>query len=287
MAGHLPRDPEQPSGGFFRTETGIRLLSALGLAAVALVFTYMGGVLFALLWLAAGVAGFLEWVTMAGVTRRIPMVIAAALGLTAYVLAQLTGWPALVLAAIVLAGGVLVVMFGTNRSDRVWAGLGYLAAAVVVVVPVSVRSDPLLGFAGIIWIFAVVWGTDIAAYFTGRAVGGPKLWPAVSPGKTWSGFFGGLVAGTLGGALAGLFAMMLGANLPLGLGTLTLLSALASLVGQLGDLAESALKRHFHAKDSSHLIPGHGGVLDRLDAFCAVCLLVGLIMIFPSALGYL
>jgi phosphatidate cytidylyltransferase len=149
-----------------------------------------------------------------------------------------------------------------------------------------VRFDPLLGTAGIIWIFAVVWGTDVAAYFTGRKIGGPKLWPSVSPGKTWSGFAGGLIAGTLAGTLTGIFARMFGVSLPFDLVSLTALSAFASVVGQLGDLGESALKRHFHVKDSSNLIPGHGGVMDRLDAFAAVCLLVGIMMIWAFFFGF-
>jgi phosphatidate cytidylyltransferase len=141
-----------------------------------------------------------------------------------------------------------------------------------------VRDHPALGIVGVLWLFAVVWTTDIVAYFTGRRFGGPKLWPQVSPKKTWSGFAGGLVAGTLAGLAVPVVARRWGWNPPLGLPALAMLSALASVVGQLGDLGESALKRHFGVKDSGRLIPGHGGVMDRLDAFWAVALLVGAIM---------
>jgi len=271
--------------GFFRTETGIRLLSAIALVAIALGVTYAGGPFFALLWLVAGVAIFFEWTAMASVGRRVPTLIAATLSLIAYVLSFITGMPNLVLAAIAIAGGVLVILIPLTARDRIWAGCGYLCAFVVVAVPSSVRFAPYLGAAGVIWMFAVVWGTDIAAYFVGRRVGGPKLWPAVSPGKTWSGFVGGLVAGTLAGTLAGILARMFGVILPFDLLSLALLSALASIVGQLGDLGESALKRHFHVKDSGNLIPGHGGVMDRLDAFAAVSLLVGIIMIWAFFFG--
>lgn len=279
MPGDAEPSPRGGDVGFFRSETGIRVLSSLGLVAIALGVTYAGGAFFALLWLVAGVAIFFEWTAMASVGRRVPTLIAATLALIAYVLSFITGMPGVVLVSIAIAGGVLIVLIPLTSRDRFWAGFGYLCAFVVVAVPTSVRFDPYLGAAGVIWIFAVVWGTDIAAYFTGRRLGGPKLWPSVSPRKTWSGFFGGLVAGTLAGTLTAILARTFGLVLPFELVSITLLSALASVVGQLGDLGESALKRHFHVKDSSHLIPGHGGVMDRLDAFAAVCLLVGIIMI--------
>lgn len=280
-SGGSPRE-----GGFFRSETGIRLLSALLLVAIALGLTYQGGTFFALLWLVAGIAIFYEWIMMAGVGRRVPTLIAASLALIAYVLSRITGMPGIVLISIAIAGGVLVALIPISSRDRIWATLGYFCAFVVVAVPIAVRFDPLLGTAGIIWIFAVVWGTDVAAYFTGRKFGGPKLWPTVSPGKTWSGFAGGLLAGTLAGTLTGAFARIFGVILPFDLVSLFALSMLASIVGQLGDLGESALKRHCQVKDSSHLIPGHGGVMDRLDAFAAVCLLVGIMLIWAYMFGF-
>ena len=273
-------------GGFFRSETGIRVLSAIALVVIALGLTYQGGAVFALLWFVAGAALFFEWTRMAAVDRRVPTLIAATLALLAYVLSRVTGMPAIVLTAIAVSGGVLVVLIPTTMRDRVWAGFGYITAFVVVAVPIAVRFDPLLGAAGIIWIFAVVWGTDIAGYFTGRKIGGPKLWPSVSPRKTWSGFIGGLVAGTLAGTITGAVARTFGMVLPFDLLSLAVLSAFASVLGQIGDLTESAMKRHFHVKDSSHVIPGHGGVMDRLDAFAAVCLLVGVLLIWAFFFGF-
>jgi phosphatidate cytidylyltransferase len=136
------------------------------------------------------------------------------------------------------------------------------------------RRDPALGFAAMLFVFAIVWVTDIAAYFAGRAIGGPKLWPAVSPKKTWSGAIGG----TLGGIAAGLLvAKMAG----LVVAPMLVLVALGlSIVAQAGDLLESAIKRHFGAKDASQLIPGHGGLMDRLDGFltaAAAAVMVGLL----------
>ena len=161
---------------------------------------------------------------------------------------------------------------GFARIDWLAAGVAY--AAVLLFAPIILRRDPALGLTAIVFLFAVVWVTDIAAYFAGRALGGPKLWPAVSPKKTWSGAIGG----TLGGVAAGLLTVKL-----LGLSvapSVVLVAGLLSVAAQAGDLLESAIKRHFGAKDAGSIIPGHGGVMDRLDGFltaAAVAAMVGLI----------
>lgn len=160
---------------------------------------------------------------------------------------------------------------GFARIDWLAAGVAY--AAVLLFAPLILRRDPILGFAAIVFVFAIVWATDISAYFAGRAIGGPKLWPAVSPKKTWAGAIGG----TLGGIVAGLLAAKL-TGVAIG-PALALVACLLSVVAQAGDLLESAIKRHFGAKDASQLIPGHGGLMDRLDGFLtavAAAAMVGL-----------
>lgn len=152
------------------------------------------------------------------------------------------------------------------------AGLAY--ASILLLGPVTLRGDAALGLVAILFLFAIVWGTDVAAYFAGRALGGPKLWPAVSPKKTWSGAIGG----TLGGIAAGL-AVLAVAGVTLSPPVVTVALAL-SVASQGGDLLESAIKRRFGAKDASQLIPGHGGLMDRLDGFLTAVLaavMVGLI----------
>jgi phosphatidate cytidylyltransferase len=140
--------------------------------------------------------------------------------------------------------------------------------------PIVLRQDAALGLVAIVFLFAVVWATDIAAYFAGRALGGPKLWPAVSPKKTWSGAIGGL----LGGVAAGLLVVK---TAGLAIAPMLVLVAFGlSIVSQGGDLLESSIKRRFHAKDASQLIPGHGGLMDRLDGFltaAAAAVMVGLL----------
>ena len=155
-----------------------------------------------------------------------------------------------------------------------WLAAGVVYAGILLAAPLMLRRDPALGFAAILFVFAVVWMTDIAAYFAGRAIGGPKLLPAVSPKKTWSGAIGG----TLGGIAAALLvAKMAG----LVLAPMLVLVALGlSIVAQAGDLLESAIKRHFGAKDAGQLIPGHGGLMDRLDGFltaAAAAVMLGLL----------
>lgn len=179
--------------------------------------------------------------------------------------AYLGGWPF----ALFWAAASIAVLWEwtTLVSGLVWiaAGVGY--AGIMFAAPVILRSDAELGMPAIMLLFTIVWTTDILGYFAGRAFGGPKLWPAVSPKKTWS----GALAGTLGAIIVTVVsARWLGAMHSVAVATIALG---LSVVAQLGDLLESAIKRKFSAKDASHLIPGHGGVMDRLDGFWAAALL--------------
>jgi phosphatidate cytidylyltransferase len=124
-----------------------------------------------------------------------------------------------------------------------------------------------LGFVGALWLLAIVWATDIGAYFAGRAFGGRKLAPRISPSKTWSGLFGGMFAALVVGATLGDRAGIEGVPLWIG--------APLAVLAQLGDLAQSAMKRRAGVKDSSNLIPGHGGVFDRIDGLIPVAILIG------------
>ncbi len=264
------------------TELGARVVSALVLALAALAATYQGGWLFALFWLLAGIAILAEWIAMTRVQPRLPLqiVLGAALGaLTFLYLADASPAASGIVAAAAIRVGT--VLARTSR-DRLWTIGGFVYAAVISVVPPLVRDHPELGLVGLLWMFAVVWITDIGAYFTGRRFGGPKLWPRVSPKKTWSGFAGGLLGGTLCGLAVAWIAGRFGWTPPVDFAIVALVSAVASVASQLGDLGESALKRKFDVKDSSHLIPGHGGVMDRLDGFWSVAALLGLALFVAS-----
>jgi phosphatidate cytidylyltransferase len=158
----------------------------------------------------------------------------------------------------------------TGASRAAWLVSGAAYAFLMGWSPIVLRNDPQFGFAVIVFLFGVVWTTDILGYFGGRAFGGPKLAPSISPSKTWS----GAIAGTLGAAVA---SGLVAAALDVRVFPVIFVGAVLSLVSQAGDLAESAFKRKFHTKDASNLIPGHGGVMDRLDGFWAAALMAAMI----------
>ena len=143
------------------------------------------------------------------------------------------------------------------------SGLAWITLAAAALV--ALRTDPSAGRANVMFVVLLVWATDIGAYTAGRAVGGPRLAPRISPGKTWSGAAGGLLAAVVAGILVAA-AQGPAPRLP----AAAAVAAFLSIIGQAGDLLESLAKRHFGVKDSGNLIPGHGGALDRLDATLAV-----------------
>ena len=179
--------------------------------------------------------------------------------------AYLGGWPF----AVFWAAAALAVLWEwislVTGLGWIIAGIGY--AGIMLLAPLLLRVDNAYGFLALVLLFAIVWTTDVLGYFAGRAFGGPKLLPAVSPKKTWS----GAIAGTLGAMIvAVMVANYFGA---FNMVAIAIIALLLSIMAQLGDLFESWVKRQFGAKDASHLIPGHGGVMDRLDGFWAAALL--------------
>jgi phosphatidate cytidylyltransferase len=167
--------------------------------------------------------------------------------------------------AVFWAAAAIAVVWEWTRmvTSPIWIASGTIYAAAMFAAPVILRSDLAFGLLAIVLLFAIVWSTDIFGYFAGRAIGGPKLMPAVSPKKTWS----GAVAGTLGAMIvAVLVAKLFGSFSTVAIAAVALL---LSVCAQAGDLFESWIKRKFGVKDSSQLIPGHGGVMDRLDGFWA------------------
>ncbi len=255
-------------------ELRLRIVSALVLAAVVLIVTVWGGWPFRIVWvLVAGLVAY-EWLSMASRDH------AVAAGICVVLSGLLLGFspasqPALAgVAAIAALAGAVLTPRVKGRLALELCGVAY-ALAFALIAP-ALRSLPELGLAIIIWSFAVVWFTDIAAYFTGRRLGGPKLMPSVSPGKTWSGAVGGTIVGTLYGY--GVWALTPSAAQTVGPALVIAASLAASVFSQMGDLFESSLKRRFGAKDSSRLIPGHGGFLDRLDGYWAVLVFAGIVL---------
>ncbi len=262
------------------SELRLRVVSALVLAAVILGVTLFGGWPFRLIWTAvAGIVAY-EWLAMVSRKNAVAGGIGVGLAGLALGLLPLSGAALAGVAALAGLTGAVVTLRTANQRLLEACGIAY-ALCFALVTPV-LRETPGIGLALIIWTFAVVWLTDIAAYFTGRALGGPKLMPRVSPKKTWSGALGGALAGTLCGTAVWAFFFP---GLPSGLWPVLAVSLAASIASQAGDLFESSIKRRFGAKDSSHLIPGHGGFLDRLDGYWAVLVFAGLLL-YLARLGH-
>ncbi len=250
-------------------ETGTRVVSALVLGSLALGLTFAGPLAFALLvTLFLGVLAW-EWGRLV-----------CSSGIDAAVLVQTgTAGAASVLAANGCPScGLLVVLIGTASvfvlrrlrlgiAQSWWSATGVYYAGLPALALVWIRTDPDHGLSAILFLFIVVWTTDSAAYVFGRLIGGPALAPHISPKKTWAGFLAGLGFSTILGSV--FIASVIGTA---ELWVMILLSALLSLLAQLGDLGASALKRRFGRKDSSGLIPGHGGVLDRVDGLIIAAL---------------
>ena len=262
---------DQPlrAGAFRGSQLALRVGSALVLAPLAIATAYLGGWPFALFWGVAAVGVLWEWTSLVapGDQRSVLLAGGAALALTIALAAS----GHILAALIVLAMGALVAAALAVAERRAWVAGGIPYAGALAIAPIVLRSDGEEGFLALIFLFAVVWTTDISAYFVGRAVGGPKLMPQVSPKKTWAGALGGLLA-----AVAVAIAVAKLASLTAWF-AFAMLAVVLSLSAQAGDLFESFLKRRFGAKDSSHLIPGHGGLMDRLDGFVTASLAAALI----------
>jgi phosphatidate cytidylyltransferase len=255
-----------------------RVFSALAMAPLPVAALCFGGPWLALLTALAGAIMAWEWVRVCrgGLDAMVPTecavigIVVAAVALAAL---GVVFW-ALATAALG-AGAVLWVGRRRPGTQSGWIALGVLWVAIPCVCLLWLARDDAGGRTTVLWILVVVWATDIGAYAIGRSLGGPRLAPTRSPGKTWAGFIGGTVCGGLTGGAA---AVVLGRSPALAVG---LISAGLAIVGQLGDLAESSIKRRFGVKDSGGLIPGHGGLLDRLDSLLAAVPAVALL----TALG--
>jgi phosphatidate cytidylyltransferase len=269
--------PLVPGSSAARGKSGslrLRIASAVVLAPVALLAAWLGPPLLSVLVAFAAAGMVWEWTRLCRGGRSdksdwlvmaliVASVAAAAFGAAA---------PGV---AIALLGSVLAAAL--NRDVAALAAGGVLWISLPCIALLWLAADPNIGRPTVLWILALVWATDIGAYAAGRALGGPRLAPRVSPNKTWAGLAGGVVCAAAAGAVT---ALLLGSS---AMGAVVPLSGALAVVAQAGDLVESVAKRRFGVKDSSGLIPGHGGLLDRLDGMLAVIPAVALLSIFGGS----
>ncbi|NNE85239.1 MAG: phosphatidate cytidylyltransferase [Alphaproteobacteria bacterium] len=249
-------DDNPPAGQVKSTpELTLRLLAAAILIPVVILGAWAGGIWFTLLIaLVIGLAGH-EWARLCGVEKPMMVLLLSALGPIVAIALVFVGAAA---GIIVIVAGLLIAGVA-GAGNRIWlmGGIVYLGLPTLAIL--ILRADPVFGLAAVATLFGIVWLTDTGAYAFGRLIGGPRLAPTISPSKTWAGAFGGLFL-----AMAGIFVMTLFLDVQVPISAIAL-AALLSTTTQCGDLFESWVKRRFDKKDSGAIIPGHGGILDRID----------------------
>ena len=269
-------DNSQIAGSRFG-DTARRVASAVLLAPIALISAWAGGWVFAGMLAIAAIAMALEVCHLVYRSTH-PL---DALGLIFAVLLAIvfaaSGLPsaALALTAAIMAFALAGRLWREKPVGQVLIAYPYLVLPFVALI--WLRNDPSYGLEAVFWLLVMVWAIDSFAYFAGRTIGGPKLMPSISPKKTWAGLIGGMLGAVAAGVAA---ALMIGVGSPILLG---IVSAGLAVVEQLGDFYESAMKRRAGLKDSGHLIPGHGGMLDRVDGLIAVTVGAALLGIIHNA----
>jgi phosphatidate cytidylyltransferase len=271
----MHEESQQTEGGLIArlgarlgSDFAVRLLSGLAMAAAVALLTLSGPTPFAVLVLVACLLVGWEWGRLvhrpdAGILVAVQLGTAAA----ACVLAA-SGFVGLGFLALPI-GAILATLLSLGRNSFL-AALGVFYAGFPGVAMIWLRSDPSLGLTAVIFLILIVVTTDTAAFLCGRLLRGPLLWPRVSPNKTWSGFLGAVAASSIVGAL--FWLAVPGASVL----RLAVAGALLAVVAQAGDFAESALKRRFGAKDAGTILPGHGGMMDRLDGLITAASAAGL-----------
>ena len=277
-----------PLANASKSELFKRIASALVLAPLAVGAVYWGGLAFSAFWFVVAMLVSFEFLRMLNKWGQLLwgswfIHLSVLLSLYNFIFVD---QPHILLNCIGPALFLLWLYYDRSYgTPAVWSFLAMLYSATAFLAPVYVMQHKDGGLIAIIFAFALVWGTDVGAYFVGRRLGGPKLAPQISPGKTWSGFFGGLLVGTLLAVAWCAFAKTRLELVWIEGPSLWLLAVAGSVVGQLGDLFESFIKRRLDVKNSGNLIPGHGGVMDRIDSVLFVFLYLALLLSVGALAG--
>lgn len=264
-------------GGMPRVSSNLKLRIASGavFAAAAFAVAWAGVWSFALFVLACTLVLCWEWGRLVrGAAFDLGFFVHSA-AVTAAVILAAAGYAVLAIAALVIAAIILVPLYFGRRARLSALGVFYVGLPTIALL--WLRGDEPYGFMAVLFVFAVVWSSDIAAYAAGRSIGGPKLAPRVSPNKTWAGLIGALLAGA---AAAAVFAAL---EPEADLVRLLIIGVSLASIAQVGDLVESALKRAFGLKDASDLIPGHGGFMDRMDGLIAASTMAAILALVVNA----
>lgn len=264
-------EPNRGRAGFRGGNLQVRIVSAIVLGVGVLLLAWLGGIAFRIMVAAMAAAVFMEWTAIARAGADVRPLLARTL-LVIVLALLIAGLPAPLCIASGLLATVVVLIVDRVRGRRLWDGAGLAYAAFAAISMAFLRGSDAAGLHAILYLFLVVWATDILAYFVGRSVGGPKLAPSISPGKTRSGAVGGTIGGIAAGAI---YSLVAGSVFPVWV--MAVVALLLSVVSQAGDLSESAFKRRFGVKDSGRLIPGHGGIMDRVDGLVAAAVVFYLI----------
>lgn len=261
-------------------DLGVRAASAAVLIPAVLADVWAGGIWFHLFVALIGILMAQEWVNIVHKDSPLQFALHAAGAMCGALLPLDIGLAGGLLAIAVLTGLSAAAAWREAPGGPAWRYLGVPYVSLPPIALVVLRDDPGYGVAAIVLVMLMVWAADTLAYFAGRIIGGPKLAPRISPKKTWAG---------MGGAMVGSAVAALGVGLTLGvpgLWMLLIVAALLAVVEQGGDLFKSAMKRHYGVKDSGRLIPGHGGVIDRVDGLVAVATAAALIGALRSGIEH-
>jgi len=266
----MTASPERSGSSAKWQDLGIRALSAAVLIPIVLLDVWLGGAWYEIFVLLIGILIAREWVRLSHEDQDLQLALHVLAVLAAGILPFGPGYLAAIgVIAVTWAMSLALGRVAGRRSVWPYLGIPYAAGATMALMVLG--TDRVHGALAIVWLMAVIWAADSLAYFAGRTIGGPKLAPILSPKKTWAGLGGAVAGGVLAALAIGLLA---------GLGSLAILALLGgflAVVGQAGDLFKSALKRFYGVKDAGRLIPGHGGVLDRVDGLVAAAMAAAVI----------